>query len=338
MELFSISTTVLDIQDSFGQEEMNDLFEWLADYEEDNIANGMDEASTDSSGLSLVVSEKQSKKSKKRKRVVEESCSDSTSPSTPTSTSTSTAVDFPVGNDVNLAPRPKSRRAWRRVNPLPRILKRDIRRDFPTMMMNVFNSCDAQTVCTFFMNFSVGSCHMNSYLKEDGPSFGKIPIRRLDGLNQILSAMSRCMGACPDFVMHLKDARIKQHLNREGSQLVLTCRTQGTRVEDYMVELLDENQILRKIPVRLWDNLLMSGEKLETVLAAGGGLSFDALCSDTASTNSFEVDIISEITYWLDNDNRIYRMDVEGFSVDKYESMIRAEGLLICDDVPISPC
>eukprot|EP01039_Chlorochromonas_danica_P005809 gene5809-6397_t len=118
MELFSISTTVLDIQDSFGQEEMNDLFEWLADYEEDNIANGMDEASTDSSGLSLVVSEKQ----------------------------------------------------------------------------------------------------------------------------------------------------------------------------------------------------------------------------NTASTNSFEVDIISEITYWLDNDNRIYRMDVEGFSVDKYESMIRAEGLLICDDVPISPC
>eukprot|EP00981_Chlorochromonas_danica_P011678 scaffold4209_cov160-Ochromonas_danica.AAC.5 len=315
MELFSISTPILDIHESFGQEEMNDLFEWLADYEEDNVANDINEASTDSSGLSLVVSEKKSKKSNERKRVAKEICSDITSPTT--STSTSTAVDFTVGSDVNLAPRTKSRRDWRRVNPLPRILKRDIRRDFPTMMMNVFNSRDAQTVCTFFMNFSVGSCHMNSYLREEGqerPDFGKIPIRRLDGLNQILSVMSGCMGSCPDFAMRLKDAKIKQHLNRAGSQLVLTCRAQGTRVEDYMMELLDENQILRKIPVRLWDSLLMSGEKLETVLAAGGGLSFDALCSDmrTNSTNSYEVDIISVMTYWLDNDNRIYRLDMEG--------------------------
>eukprot|EP01039_Chlorochromonas_danica_P005808 gene5808-6396_t len=58
MELFSISTPILDIHESFGQEEMNDLFEWLADYEEDNVANDINEASTDSSGLSLVVSEK----------------------------------------------------------------------------------------------------------------------------------------------------------------------------------------------------------------------------------------------------------------------------------------
>eukprot|EP00981_Chlorochromonas_danica_P001741 scaffold376_cov164-Ochromonas_danica.AAC.3 len=335
MEFLSISAPNLDIQDSFGQEEMNDLLEWLADFEEDNIVNGVDEASTDSLDLSLVVSEKKSKKSCKRKRVVEESCSDRASPSTPTSTST--AVDFPVGDDVNLAPRPKSRRAWRRVNPLPRILKRDIRRDFPTMIVNVFNSCDAQMACTFFMNFSVGSCHMNSYLKEEGSRFCKLPIRRLDGLDQIMSAMSGCMVSCPDFVVRLKDAKIKQHLNREGSQLILTCHAQGTRVEDYMVELLDENQILRKIPARLWDNLLMSGKKIETVLTAGG-LSLDDLSSDTTSTKVSEVDMISQIIYWLDNDNRIYRMDVECFSVDKYESMIRGEGVLIGDDVPSSPC
>eukprot|EP00981_Chlorochromonas_danica_P011675 scaffold4209_cov160-Ochromonas_danica.AAC.2 len=327
MELLSISAPILDFEESFGQEEINDLFEWLADYEESNIANGMNEVSTDSPRFGcddhrLVVSEKKSKKANKRKRVVEESCSDSASPSTPTSTSTSTSttVDNPVGDDVNLAPRTKSRRDWRRVNPLPRILKRDIRRDFPTMIVNVFNSCDAQM--------------------EEGPSFGKHPIRRLDGLDQILSAMSGCVGSCPDFVMQLKDARIKQHLNRAGSQLVLTCHARGTRVEDYMVELLDENQILRKIPVRLWDSLLMSGEKLETVLAAGGGLSFDALCSDmhAVSTKPYEVDIISQMTYWLDNDNRIYRMDVEGFSVDKYESMIKEDQVLICDDVSVIVC
>eukprot|EP00981_Chlorochromonas_danica_P011676 scaffold4209_cov160-Ochromonas_danica.AAC.3 len=335
MELLSISAPVLDIHESFGQDEMNDLFKWLADYEEDNVANAMDEASTDSSGFrchtvlpdssprsgcddySLVVSEKKSKKANKRKRVVEESCSDSVSPSTPTSTLTSNALDFPVGDDVNLAPRPKSRRAWRRVNPLPRILKRDIRRDFPTMMMNAFNSCDAQT--------------------EDGPRFCKHPIRRLDGLNQILSVISGCMGSCPDFVVRLKDARIKQHLNREGSQLVLTCRAQGTRVEDYMVELLDENNALRKIPVRLWDNLLMSGEKLETVLAAGGGLLPDAISVDRhkASIKPYEVDSISQMTYWLDNDNRIYRMDVEGFSVDNYESIMEDGQVRICGDVSV---
>eukprot|EP01039_Chlorochromonas_danica_P005810 gene5810-6398_t len=51
MELLSISAPVLDIHESFGQDEMNDLFKWLADYEEDNVANAMDEASTDSSGF-----------------------------------------------------------------------------------------------------------------------------------------------------------------------------------------------------------------------------------------------------------------------------------------------
>eukprot|EP01039_Chlorochromonas_danica_P001814 gene1815-1982_t len=51
MEFLSISAPNLDIQDSFGQEEMNDLLEWLADFEEDNIVNGVDEASTDSLDL-----------------------------------------------------------------------------------------------------------------------------------------------------------------------------------------------------------------------------------------------------------------------------------------------
>lgn len=245
------------------------------------------------------------KRDRKRRRGAEESTAASAA-----------AVGFLVGEDVNLAPRPKPLRPWRRVHLIPRILKRDIRRDFPTMIINVYNSNDTELVRKFFRTYSVGSCHMNSYAETEEVTSEFI--RRLDGLEKILGVLFVSMLSCPDSIVRLLDARIKQHLDREGSQLIMTGRVQGTRIKEFVVETLDEDQKVNHVPLRVWDHLLTTGEKLNTLMKKAG------FSSDLSGLNDiitpYKIDFILDITYWLDNDHRIYRMDMKGVAFEEFEA------------------
>eukprot|EP00981_Chlorochromonas_danica_P001668 scaffold369_cov177-Ochromonas_danica.AAC.1 len=294
-------------------EEIDELLQCFDDYQESLVAitsiNDSDKTSsasvrevpTESSVMSMSMKEK---RGRKRRRDTEK-----------TSTTSTAAVDFPVGEDVNLAPRPKPLRTWRRVHPIPRILKRDIRRDIPIMITNVFNSNDTELVRKFFITYSVGSCQMNSYAEKEVRSEF---ICRLNGLDKILALMFGNMLASPDYVAHLREAQIKQHLDREGSQLIMTWRVQGTRIKDFVVETLDEDQKVQPVPLRVWDHLLASGEKLDTLMQKAG-FSSD-LARPNAGITPYEIDFILDITYWLDNDHRIYRMDIKSVAFEEFEA------------------
>eukprot|EP00981_Chlorochromonas_danica_P002745 scaffold537_cov180-Ochromonas_danica.AAC.50 len=295
-----------------AEEEIDDLFKCFYDYDFANASiNDSDETCTsasvkevpaESSEMSMPMKEK---RGRKRRRDSEES----------PAVSTAVVVDFPVSEDVNLAPRPKPLRPWRRVNPIPRILKRDIRRDIPIMITNVYNSNDTELVRKFFMTYSVGSCHMNSYAEKEVSSE---LIRRLNGLDKILAVIFVYMLASPDNVVQLHEAQIKQHLDREGSQLIMTGRIQGTRIKDFAVEILDEDQKVHRVPLRVWDHLLTTGEK-PNALMQNAGFSSD-LSGLNVSITPYKIDFFVDMTYWLDNDHRIYRMDMKSVAFEEFEA------------------
>eukprot|EP00981_Chlorochromonas_danica_P001179 scaffold262_cov164-Ochromonas_danica.AAC.3 len=292
-------------------EEIEELLTCFVDYEESLVANtsindsdmtcasaSVKEVPTESSATSMSTKEK---RGQKRLRDTEES------PAV-----FAVAVGFHVGEDVNLVPRPKPLRSWRRVHPIPRIFKKDIRRDIPIMITNVFNSNDTELLSRFFMTYSVGSCHMNSYAeKEVNSEF----IRRLNGLDMILAVMFVTMLASPDNVVRLLGAQIKRHIHREGSQLIVTGRVQGTRIKEFVVETLDVDQKVHRVPLRVWDHLITTGEKVDTLMKnSGSSPSFPEL---HFNITPYKIDFILEITYWLDNDHRIYRMDMKSVAFEE---------------------
>eukprot|EP00981_Chlorochromonas_danica_P009012 scaffold2421_cov171-Ochromonas_danica.AAC.2 len=266
IQSFLLDTPFLDIVDK--EADLKEFFHWLA--------NPHESPSDVSSNLSA---------ESKQKRSFEEMISDS-----------------PVKDEVDLAVKPKSRRFWRRAHPIPRILKRDVRRDFPVMITNVINSGDIPTVGRFFFSHFAHSCQLSSLNK------GKVSQRdpsmvRIDGVHLIISMISGFLDATPDFVMRLNESHIRQHIDRAGCQLIISSRIQGTKVKDFLQALAEANKNFVFIS-NDFNEVVKDGD----LKSDGSSDSSSNLCQDM---EAYTLDLITVTTYWLDNNNRIYRMEVE---------------------------
>eukprot|EP00981_Chlorochromonas_danica_P012458 scaffold4964_cov248-Ochromonas_danica.AAC.4 len=185
--------------------------------------------------------------------------------------------DNPImDDDVDLVLKPKSRRAWRRAHPIPRILKRDVRRDFPMMITNVLNSGDNQILGRFFTSHCAHSCDMSSV--DKGNACGRdSSLLRIHGLNE---------------------SYIKQYLDKAGCQLIVTSRIRGTRVRDFLQTMAQTNN----------NFIVLSNDFDEFIKGWSPDYSSNGVCQHLTE---YTLDLIVATTYWLDNNNRIYRIETE---------------------------
>eukprot|EP01031_Cornospumella_fuschlensis_P036858 gene36858-44712_t len=117
--------------------------------------------------------------------------------------------------------KPRRIRNRLRAHPFPRVLKVDIRRKYPMMLVNVVNSSDPELMCRFFSQFCVPSCQLcDSVLHPLTREKKQVFVR--SGLPEIHQfAYEKASTAAPDFIMQLRSACVKQSNVYAGSKLAL---------------------------------------------------------------------------------------------------------------------
>lgn len=206
-----------------------------------------------------------------------------------------------LGDEVDLQPLPK-RRKRPRVSEFPRILKTDMRRYLATMFCNVMNSADSRFISSFFRQVCVSSCRSVDY--SCCPSLPrKVPIKFLDGLDAIIDRLCEDLHAIPDFALSIKESFTQHRLDQPGSKVVMKVQVKGTKVFQPRFTFMNGSDYsVLSIPPQAYDALVASGK-----------IRHDPYVTPPPMGNvPFPVDVYGTVSFLLDNNHRIYRMEYEG--------------------------
>jgi hypothetical protein len=128
--------------------------------------------------------------------------------------------------------------------PIPKILKRDIRRDIPRMIMNVLNSHDSNTIAAFFHHVCVPSCFYSDFTRpsnktelisdtnstaSESSNDSDMPVNS-ETVNDLIDVLVVDMSVFPDLTVRLLKAGIVQSKDFKGSKVVLHCEMKGTKL------------------------------------------------------------------------------------------------------------
>jgi hypothetical protein len=250
--------------------------------------------------------------------------------------------DETQSNNTSQAVQPVRRRHRkyydRRVKPFPRVLKRDIRRSYANMLINVMNSYDVELIVKFFTHFCLANCYLfddsseamqiqpNSMISSllngpmgalNGANAGgaarnnNTSLRQVQGPEHIALHMLRGMDLVPDCVVQLKQASIHQYLNTTGSKIVCKVTMSGTKLFKYA--FTSGSVMLQSIL-----HQTEAQEQVFNVLQMVLGESAAAKLSMEDISQYFQKIMVSEpvdvsfaatITMYLDEEHRIYRLD-----------------------------
>lgn len=214
-----------------------------------------------------------------------------------------------IGDDVNLSPLPRRRRRRRRcVSLFPRILKRDVRRLFPSMYINAMNSRQCETINDFLSTFCVKSCKIidgcnYAYFCDSLANLCR-PIT-INGLPNFLSLMNLKMSSLPDGIVQLKDSYIQQQLHTPGSKVLMKVRVQGTLIRQALLNLRDENNNKLVVPRLIYQILEVAG-RLPSCFAESAQDSGEVM-------SNISLDVHLTVVFFFDNDHRIYRIEKTAF-------------------------
>eukprot|EP01031_Cornospumella_fuschlensis_P040576 gene40576-49469_t len=170
----------------------------------------------------------------------------STTASSPVTTESSLNNDeSSVSNAQLTALKPRFRISRRRINLFPRIIKKDIRRDYAAMFTNVLNTVDPVLMSKFMNTYCVNSVKMIDYAKLP-QNVDRFPVLTVDGVPNIMGrAYTRICNNIPDFVFRLQSSHIKQHLYEAGSKVVFKARIQGSNLMKCFISMVEnDNQAL----------------------------------------------------------------------------------------------
>jgi len=111
--------------------------------------------------------------------------------------------------------RKKKKEYYIRANPLPRILKRDIRREYAKMFLNVHNYFDSNLVGEFFREVCTPDCHFRISVPIIATQFNGPDIRYFNGINNIIGNTLHCFDLIPDKIVKMRE--IPEHSQRHSS-------------------------------------------------------------------------------------------------------------------------
>jgi len=182
--------------------------------------------------------------------------------------------------------RKRKKSYYRRKNPFLKILKRDIRRDFPRMVTNMLNCQDPDLISRFFHHICVPSCFYIDYSRgyqphppsnNDSSSVSSdtdshhVAIQQIEPVLESIEALIQVLvldqSVFPDMTTTLKGAQLKQSNAYHGTKIVLNYLVQGTKLfhnniceqhvlpsvsadtAEYIASLSKEVLITQKIPL-----------------------------------------------------------------------------------------
>lgn len=130
-----------------------------------------------------------------------------------------------------------------RANPLPRILKRDIRRDYATMFVNVMNSIDLNNIDSFFRSLSRSDCQVMKFFAKDCytkhssttsrtyrvPSYSDKSFFMEETFPSFIYHSFLIGNSFPDFVFRVNESSISQTEGVVGSKVIVCAEMLGTK-------------------------------------------------------------------------------------------------------------
>lgn len=114
-----------------------------------------------------------------------------------------------------------------RLNILPRILKKDIRRDYSVMYVNAMNSGNGPLIAKFFLTYGIGDCQAVDYVAT---KIGGTMVRRDKGLQEVSRAFQFVVEEMPDIVGRLVESRIVRRADQSTSSVVITSLVHATKI------------------------------------------------------------------------------------------------------------
>eukprot|EP01039_Chlorochromonas_danica_P004199 gene4199-4612_t len=220
--------------------------------------------------------------------------------------------NFEVKEDIDLRPRSIPNRSWRENRKFLPIPAGDFRREFPTILINVFNSGDADAIASFFHSSFTPSCCLVECLKTGNVSDLKHVIFETRGVDNLINTMFALINSSPDYVFSVKNARIKQYLHRGGCEILSEIHINGTRVSDFLVEVLDEKKNVHLVSSYVYDALLT---RREVIASKPISEALSIISSPRARKSSLlnfgrgKINCRMLVTHSLDNNNRVYKVE-----------------------------
>lgn len=135
----------------------------------------------------------------------------------------------PTTDDTQPLVKKQKKQYYIRANPLPRILKRDIRRDYATMLTNAYNSQDPIFVKSYFEQFYYPDSKFSGFF----PGAAKVNysvVRTADDRNGMISLIQHDTALFPDFSVRCITNKILQREGMTGSKIVIEGEMTGTMV------------------------------------------------------------------------------------------------------------
>jgi len=173
------------------------------------------------------------------------------SPSSFTSVEHKNTSKYPIArklprdtNEQEPAKKKPKKQYYVKVNAVPRILKRDIRRDYGKMLANVFNSAEFTMIDSFLKYICKPECQIMKYRRIVPLSSSSLTKRMPEPThNKILECGETLAGfiyhsylignSFPDFVMKVTEVNISQMEGLAGSRVILEVEFHGTKPRSY---------------------------------------------------------------------------------------------------------
>eukprot|EP01031_Cornospumella_fuschlensis_P030644 gene30644-37026_t len=189
--------------------------------------------------------------------------------------------------------KPRRIRNRLRAHPFPRVLKVDIRRKYPMMLVNVVNSFDPEFMSRFFSQFCVPSCQLSDAVLHP-LTREKTQLCVRSGLPEICKfAYDQVAAAAPDMIMQLRSACIKQSNMYAGSKLALELE-----VKAHALSLLDFVEIACCAP----DKISIAQGVMDAL-----GKKYKTECLQAFH----EVGFVGNLTISLDAQHRFEKLEME---------------------------
>ena len=173
-----------------------------------------------------------------------------------------------------------------RVNSMPRILKRDIRRDYGTMLTNVVNSGDYDLVKQFYTQFF--SPNLQSVTRETPYNDFNPLVKMSFCVDHTIHDILRTYQTLPDIVFQLENAQIIRKKHERGSIVKLSFQIKVTPLFAQElpidIQLTEKEKDIHRNMIHYYGH----GEHLETAWVEKNIDTFCMPSSSASSTTSLE--------------------------------------------------
>eukprot|EP01039_Chlorochromonas_danica_P010933 gene10933-12155_t len=142
------------------------------------------------------------------------------------------------------------------------------------------------------------------------------PAFQVPGIEGIIDFFWERINSAPDAMVSINHAEIRQSLYRGGSEIRIDAHLQGTQLREVWMQIEDELHQMHSVPCSPFSVVLAGRGGVISTLPLSKALPMISASTHCYRATDFKldlqpdrIDIRTSMTYFLDNNNRIYKIE-----------------------------